>query len=291
MNILKAILIGIVQGISDFLPVSRQGNIAFLETVLGIDLNYGIYFSILTKLGLLVAVVLVFHEDILHMFCEFFGMAVTGFANFLVFIKRKHGDTGYTYFKVVNSSYKKLSIMLIIASVPAILLDLLGRELVAFASANALLIGIGFIISAVVLFIADRHPEGQVNVKRSYYSSAVLMGIAQGVWALPGVSRTGMTRTTGFMWGYNRKKAIKYSFLLLVPTLIGSVIIDICHINGEAFGSSELPFMFISVVFTVVSGYFAMKHMLKLIRNKRYIGFAIYSVVMGTVAIVFSIIK
>ena len=60
MNILKAILIGIVQGISDFLPVSRQGNIAFLETVLGIDLNYGIYFSILTKLGLLVAVVLVF---------------------------------------------------------------------------------------------------------------------------------------------------------------------------------------------------------------------------------------
>lgn len=107
MNILKSILLGLVQGLTEFLPVSSSGHLAIFGKILGTNLDSEIYFNVLLHLGTLIAIIIVFHEDIWHMIQEFFQMLLIIFANFIVFIKRRRGDTKYTYFKVVNSNYKK----------------------------------------------------------------------------------------------------------------------------------------------------------------------------------------
>ncbi len=291
MNILKALLMGLVQGITEFLPVSSSGHLAIFKKVLGINLDSGMYFDVMLHLGTLVAVIIVFREDIWGMIREFWGMLVTIFANFLVFIMRRKGNTRYTYFKVVNSSYRKLVLMVLISTVPTGILGMVGSELVERASETLWIVGICLILTAVLLFLADKHPDGTMRIKDASYSGAFIMGISQGVATMPGLSRSGTTIATGLMLGYNKKLAVKYSFIMSIPAILGAVVVKLGDLKNEAFGSANLPGYILGTVVAGVTGYFSIKYMLKLIRRKRYIGFAIYCAVLGVVAIVFSIVR
>ncbi len=290
MNILKAVLMGLIQGITEFLPVSSSGHLAIFKQILGIELDSGIYFDVMLHLGTLVAVIIVFREDIWGMIREFFYMLMTIFANFLVFLLKKKGDNRYKYFKVVSTSYRKLCLMVIISTIPTGILGMVGSDLVAKASETLWVVGICLLLTGGLLFLADRHPNGRLRVKDTTYSSAFILGIAQGVAVMPGLSRSGTTITTGLMLGYNKKLAVKYSFIMSIPAILGAVVVEIKDMKGEAFGSANLPAYLLGTIVAGVAGYFSIKYMLKLIRNKRYIGFAIYCVAVGAIAIGYSII-
>ena len=291
MNILKALLMGLVQGVTEFLPVSSSGHLAIFKKVLGINLDSGNYFDVMLHLGTLVAVIIVFREDILGMIREFWGMLVTIFANFLVFIMRRKGRKDYEYFKVVNSSYRKLVLMVLISTVPTGILGMVGSELVEKASETLWIVGICLLLTSLLLFLADRHTDGKMRIKDAPYSSAFLMGISQGIATMPGLSRSGTTIATGLMLGYNKKLAVKYSFIMSIPAILGAVVVKLGDLKNEAFGSANLPGYILGTIVAGVTGYFSIKYMLKLIKNKRYTGFAIYCAVLGAVAIVFSIVK
>lgn len=291
MNIIKALLMGLIQGVTEFLPVSSSGHLAIFKQVLGINLDSGMYFDVMLHLGTLVAVIIVFREDIWGMIREFWGMLVTIFANFLVFIVRRRGNTEYKYFKVINSSYRKLVLMVIISTIPTGILGMVGSDLIEKASGTLWVVGMCLILTAVLLLLADKHPDGTMRIKDAPYSSAFILGIAQGIATMPGLSRSGTTIATGLMLGYNKKLAVKYSFIMSISAILGAVVVKIGSFKNEAFGSANLPGYILGTIVAGVTGYFSIKYMLKLIKTKRYFGFAIYCAVLGIVAIVFSIVK
>ncbi len=290
VNILKALLMGLVQGITEFLPVSSSGHLAIFRQVFKLELDSGNYFDVLLHMGTLAAVIVVFREDIGGMLREFWGMIMTVFANFLIFIKRKKGDNRYTYFKVINSAYRKLVIMVLISTIPTGILGIVGNELVGMASGKLWIVGICLILTAGLLFLADRHSDGTVRIKNAPYSSAFIMGIAQGIATMPGLSRSGTTISTGLMLGYNKKLAVKYSFIMSIPAIIGAMVVKIGDLKNEAFGSSNLPGYILGTLAAFGVGLVSLKFMMKLIRSKRYIGFAVYCLVIGLVAIGYSLI-
>ena len=185
MNIIKALLMGLIQGVTEFLPVSSSGHLAIFKQVLGINLDSGMYFDVMLHLGTLVAVIIVFREDIWGMIREFWGMLVTIFANFLVFIVRRRGNTEYKYFKVINSSYRKLVLMVIISTIPTGILGMVGSDLIEKASGTLWVVGMCLILTAVLLLLADKHPAGTMRIKDAPYSSAFILGIAQGIATMP----------------------------------------------------------------------------------------------------------
>lgn len=291
MNILKSIFLGLVQGATEFLPVSSSGHLAIFKKLFGVNLDSGIYFDVMLHFGTLIALVIVFHEDIWHMIQEFFQMIAIIFANFLVFIKRKRGDTRYTYFKVVNSNYKKLVLMILISTIPTGIIGIVGNDLMDRAADALWLVGICLMGTGALLFMADRHSDNTMKIKDANYSDAFFVGIAQGVATLPGLSRSGTTISVGMRLGFNKNLAVKYSFLMSVPAVLGAVVVKLKNLKGEAFGSSNLPGYILGTIAACVSGYFALRYLLKLVKNRNYRGFTIYCLAMGVFAIILGIIK
>ena len=291
MNILKSILLGLVQGLTEFLPVSSSGHLAIFGKILGTNLDSEIYFNVLLHLGTLIAIIIVFHEDIWHMIQEFFQMLLIIFANFIVFIKRRRGDTKYTYFKVVNSNYKKLVLMIIISTIPTGLIGLLGRNFTELATNTLWFVGICLMITSGILMLADRKSDNTMKINKAKYSDAYFIGVAQGVATLPGISRSGATIATGMMLGFNKQLAIKYSFLMSIPAVLGAVIVELAGNKNVVFGSADLPGNVLGTITSAVSGYFAIKFMLRLIKNKSYKGFSIYCIIAGVAGIILSFIK
>lgn len=291
MNILKSILLGLVQGVTEFLPVSSSGHLAIFKKLFGVNLDSGIYFDVMLHFGTLIALIIVFHEDIWHMIQEFFQMLAIIFANFLVFIKRKRGDTRYTYFKVVNSNYKKLVLMILVSTIPTGIIGIVGNDLMDKAGDVLWLVGLCLMGTAALLYIADRYAENTMKIKDANYSDAFFVGIAQGVATLPGLSRSGSTISIGMRLGFNKNLAVKYSFLMSVPAILGAVFVKIRHLKGEAFGSANLPGYVLGTIAAGVSGYFALKYLLKLVRSKNYKGFVIYCTAMGIFAIILGFIR
>lgn len=220
-----------------------------------------------------------------------FQMLLIIFANFIVFIKRRRGDTKYTYFKVVNSNYKKLVLMIIISTIPTGLIGLLGRNFTELATNTLWFVGICLMITSGILMLADKKSDNTMKINKAKYSDAYFIGVAQGVATLPGISRSGATIATGMMLGFNKQLAIKYSFLMSIPAVLGAVIVELAGNRNVVFGSADLPGYVLGTITAAVSGYFAIKFMLRLIKNKSYKGFSIYCIIAGVAGIILSFIK
>lgn len=291
MTIFYAIIIGLVQGITEFLPVSSSGHLMILRHVFHMPVHQNQYFDILLHIGVLIPVIILFFEDISGMLREFVGILLTLFANFLVFLRKKQGDHSIGYFKVVNSSYRKLVLMVLISSIPTGILGYVGSAMVEEAGNSLLLSGIFMIITGGILLLADQHPDGMLRVKNATYASSFVLGIAQGVASFPGLSRTGLTVSTGLLLGYNKKLAVKYSFIMWIPALMGTIFYELQHTQGASFGSENLPAYLIGALVTGIAGYFALKYILMIIQNKRYILFSIYCFCLGAFAVGYSLLR
>lgn len=258
--------IGIGSGTYGIFTREQFRTSGYFGKILGANLDSEIYFNVLLHLGTLIAIIIVFHEDIWHMIQEFFQMLLIIFANFIVFIKRRRGDTKYTYFKVVNSNYKKLVLMIIISTIPTGLIGLLGRNFTELATNTLWFVGICLMITSGLLMLADKKSDNTMKINKAKYSDAYFIGVAQGVATLPGISRSGATIVTGMMLGFNKQLAIKYSFLMSIPAVLGAVIVELGGNRNVVFGSADLPGYVLGTITAAVSGYFAIKFMLRLIK-------------------------
>ena len=128
-----------------------------------------------------------------------------------------------------------------------------------------------------------------MRIKDATYSGAFILGIAQGIATMPGLSRSGTTIAAGILLGYNKKLAVKYSFIMSIPAVFGAIVFELKDIKSEVFGSANLPGYLLGTVAAGVVGFFCLKFMLKLVRSRKYIGFSIYCLVMGLLAIGYSI--
>ena len=291
MTVLKALFLGLIHGFTEFFPLSSSGHMAFFGSILKADSEKVMFLDILLHIATMIAVIVFFRKDILNMFRELGQIFMTVFANLLVFISRRRGDNRYTYFKVINSSYKKLIVMITISTMVTAVLGIFGQELVSMAGSYLWTVGICFIISSVILFLSDRHCDGTLRIKEAQYSGGILMGAAQGIAVLPGITRTGAAISMGIFLGYNNKLAVKYSFIMSIPAVLGSTVYRLIKYRGAGFDRGLIPGYVFAMAAAGLGGYFSLKYMLKVVRRKKYLGFSVYCLLAGIAVIVFSIIS
>lgn len=275
MNVLQALVLGLVQGLTEFLPVSSSGHLVIFSNILKITIEDGTTFSIFLHLATLISVIVVYFKDVCELVREFFGMI------FDLFRGRFS----------VKSPYRKMMIMLIIATIPTVIMGLIFKKFGLDTSLSTLLVvGIMLLFTSLLMFIIDRIPQGIKGAKNGTFVDAVLVGLVQAAALMPGLSRSGSTITAGRVRGFNKEFAIKFSFLMSIPAILGAVVLESIDLIGEGkFNIDWLPFL-AGFIAAAVSGILAIKFLITLLNKQKFYVFGIYCGIAGLTAIVFSFI-
>lgn len=254
----KSGVLGIVQGLTEFLPVSSSGHLTFLQ-ILGVNFGEGMtmFINILMHLGTLVAVVIVFWRDILALFKKPF----------------------------------KTLFMLIVATIPAGVVGLLfSDDIDAFFTGEKALLNLSvcFAATAALLLVCEIVAKKQKQPHDLGWGSSLAMGFTQAIALFPGISRSGSTIVAGTIAGTKREEVAKFSFLMSIPVILGSFAVEVLGIIREpesvaGFGTNGIVGMIVGILLAMVFGFLAIKLMLKIIRKANYVWFSVYLVALSVV--------
>lgn len=285
MSILQAILLGIVQGIAEFLPVSSSGHLAILQNVFHIETDGGLFFDVMLHLGTLVAVFVVYRKDILRMIVETIHMCGDMIYNLTSYIKNQRQYSALRYRRIVRNNYRKFVVLVLVSTIPTGIIGYVCKGLVEKASATLIVPGISLILTAILLVVAELAPEGKKIPKDISYGNGFLIGAAQGCATLPGLSRSGTTIAACLMSGYDKRFAVRYSFIMSIPAILGAAVLELKDIGSETMSAGLVINGLIGAVIAGCVGYVCIKTMLTVVRKKKFTGFAVYCFCMGIVAI------
>jgi len=287
MTLLQSILMGIIQGATEFLPVSSSGHLAIFKNIFGVETDTGILFDILLHLGTLVAIFVAYWKDIKKLIVE--GCMIIGdcFVNLSYFIKNKiNKDNALQYRKIVRTAYRKFVMLIIVSTLITMVIALPFDKFISHAGDTLIIPGICLCVTSVILYFADRIPVGKKSAAKATYRNAVFVGLAQAVATLPGISRSGSTITAGLACGYSRKFAVKYSFIMSIPAVLGAVILEIPDMFKTSFAGAEVVNYIVGMVVAGIVGYACIKVMLFTVKKKNFKGFSIYCLIAGIVSVV-----
>ena len=270
-----SIFLGVVQGVAEFLPISSSGHLAIFQNFFGIENveNSHMFFSVLLHLGTLFAVFVVYRKDIKEMIVEFFS--------FFKEIKDPASDG-------IKQTKKRRQLLLIVIATLPLILGLLVNDLVEQMMASSLAIGVALIITGCILYLADRHMKGTKTEKNASVWDALIVGIAQLFGIVPGISRSGITISAGLFCGFDREFAVRFSFLLSIPAILGANILSLVDSVRAGIDTSLMPVYLVGVVVAAVVGYFAIKLVQKIVDNKKFGGFAWYCWGVGALVVILS---
>ncbi len=277
MTLWMAILLGLVQGVAEFLPISSSGHLTLLQHFFGMEEVDNLY-NILLHFATLIAVCIAYRRDIGEMILEFFrGVAA-------LFSKRGAREAGRP------PEARRLVMMVIVGTLPLfVVLPIEG--LVEGLGNHPAVVALMLLVTGCILFLSDRLARGTKNVRTATVKDALLVGVAQGIATIPGLSRSGTTISAGMMLGFDRKFAVRYSFLLSLPAVLGATLLQVVQaIGDESIDLSLLPKYLVGMVVAGVVGYFAIQ-LVKMLADKGKFGkFAYYCWIVGAVALVASFV-
>lgn len=301
MSLLEAIFMGIIQGLTEFLPVSSSGHLAMFRILFGIETETGMLFDVLLHFGTLVAICAVFYKDVAKLIVEGLYILKNGFINLAIFfhngfiqlknqlsknkLPKEELDLG-AYHPVANSSYRKFTLLVIVSTIPTGIIGIIGKDVVEMASGLLIVPGICLVITAILLFVADGAKGGEKLPKDITYTNAFVIGIVQGIATLPGISRSGSTITACLLSGFNRSFAVKYSFIMSIPAILGAMLLELVEFSGVALSAGEFVYYIIGMIIAGVIGYICIKTMLVVVREKKFKIFAIYCLIIGLISII-----
>ena len=291
MTIVQAIILGVIQGLTEFLPVSSSGHLAIMKNILRVDLETGALYDVLLHVATLVAICIVMRKDIAKLILEFISIVRDVFTNFLIFIDRiTHKDDQY-YIKIMSSAYRRFVVLIIVSSIPTAIIGFLLNDIIETVENELLVPGICLIATAVIILISDFLADGTKKPKDATVYDAFAIGTAQGIATLPGLSRSGTTITACILCGFDRKFAVKYSFIMSMPAIFGALILKLSKISSETVTGGDIAVYIVGMVIAAVVGYFALIFTTKLVQKKSFKYFAFYCFGIGVVSILAYIIS
>ena len=277
MNFLSSIFLGLVQGVTEFLPISSSGHLSLFQHFFGMA-QEGIFFDVLLHLGTLIAIFVYYWKDILGLIKEFIRI-VTCLVN-----KEKRAAMGRL------SPRGRMILMIIVGTLPLFVILPIKDKVEALYD-NTIFVGFALIVTGCVLFFSDRMARGKKTAKNATMLDALLVGVGQAFAVVPGLSRSGTTISCGMMRGFSRKFAVRFSFLMSIPAVLGANIISIGDV--VAAGGVEpglLPGYIVGTIVAAVAGYFAIR-LVNVVADKNKFGnFAYYCWGIGAAAVVASLI-
>lgn len=277
MTYLKAILLGLVQGIAEFLPISSSGHLAIAQNLLGMSDAGTVpeFFDVLLHLGTLVAVFVAYWADIKDMVLEFF---------------RGAGDLIHHSTPNPVPPARRLILLIILGTLPLFVV-LPVKDAVQSLSNSMVFIGAALIVTGVLLFVSDRVKKGLKNERTATWLDVLIVGLGQAIATMPGISRSGMTITTGCFVGFERKFAVRFSFLLSIPAVLGANILSLADAAKAGINWAEVPVYLVGVVTAAVVGYLCIR-LLRFIADRGKFGaFAYYCWAVGVLTLVLNVIK
>ena len=277
MTYLTAFLLGLVQGVAEFLPISSSGHLAIAQNLLGLEDAGSVpeFFDVLLHLGTLLAVFAAYWTDICEMVVEFF---------------RGIGDLVHRSTPSPVPPARRLILLIIVGTLPLFAV-LPIRKHVQGLTDNMVFVGAALIVTGILLFLCDRVRKGRKTERSATWLDALLVGVGQAVATLPGVSRSGMTITAGCFVGYERRFAVRFSFLLSIPAVLGANILSIGDAVQTGINGAEVPMYLVGVVTAAVTGYLCIR-LLKYVADKgRFGAFAYYCWAVGILTLVLQAVK
>lgn len=285
MSILQSIWLGIVQGITEFLPVSSSGHLSILQNIFHVETDGGMLFDIMLHVGTLLAVFVVYHRDIWKMIVEALKMAADICFNLKTWFQNRIHKTALRYRRIVHNNYRKFVVLVLVSTVPTGIIGVLGKDLISNASETLLIPGLCLLITGVLLLMADTVREGNKLPRQITYLDGILIGAAQGLATLPGLSRSGTTIAVCLLCGIDRRFAVKYSFILSIPAILGAAVLEIKDVIAKPVEMNTIGIYAVGMVFAAVVGYICIKTMLVVVRKKKFKYFSWYCFAVGALAI------
>lgn len=273
-DILKAVLGGIIQGLTEFLPVSSSGHLAIFNNLFDFGFDDAMLFTLVVHLGTLIAVFIAHFNDIKALFIGFFTLLSKIFTGKFKYNKLTSGE--------------RFVILIFIATVPLVIGVLIDNQ-IEWLSEKTKIIGGFLILNAVILFLSDKIKTRNITEKNASPIQALFVGLWQLVGVPPGLSRSGMTITGGLLNGFSRTFAVKFSFIMSIPAILGASVFkfaDIAkspiEITGTMIASCIAGF-----IFAFVFGFLAIIFIRIIAKNKSFYIFSIYCLTVGLIAIIF----
>lgn len=291
MDFIWAMLIGIVHGITEFLPVSSSGHTGLIENMWVPAGTGEIFFEVLLHTATLVAVIAFFWRDVTKVAAEMILICMDVITNIRICIENKKTGADKRYQKISGNNYRKLTLMLLAAAIPMAILGALSRRLVQIAFGNLLAIGIGSMISAILLLVIDHIAKGEKIPKDMTCDSAIWMGICQGMAAFPGISRVGVSMAVGLLCGLNRKVAVKFTFLTAIPAICGALVLELAHLGELSMTGRQAAVCFCGALTAGITGLLLIRPMVRYLQKARFRGSAFYSFFLGIAAIVCEFVR
>lgn len=278
MTLFESVILGLVQGLAEFLPISSSGHLAALQYIFGIDGSNVLTFTVMLHFGTLVAIFVVYWKDIVDLVKELFATI-------------KDICTGQGV-QVNKNDTRKLGFMIITASVPTAIIGLLLNDFFESLYAKMTIIGVCLIITGCGLFFAERYGGGKRTIKDMNFRNAFFIGLCQSVAIMPGISRSGATMIGGLACKFDRAFAVRYAFLISIPSVLGAFLLEVPDaVKAVSDGTGmSLGVMLAGVAVAAVSGYAAIKVMIKAVTNKKLMYFSVYTWIAGAALIIYGIV-
>ena len=270
-----AIVLGVVQGVAEFLPISSSGHLSLLQYFFGMTEPDALY-NILLHFATLIAVCVVYWRDILDMIMEFFrGIAA------LISHDAPRGNP---------PEGRQLVLLIILATLPLFLI-LPIKDAVEGLYANTFFVGGALLVTGLLLYFCDRLRKGRKNERSASIVDVLIVGLGQAVATCPGISRSGMTISMGCFRGFERRFAVRFAFLLSIPAVLGANILQLKDVAETGVDLALLPAYLVGVAAAALSGYLSIR-LVRMVADKGKFGaFAYYCWIAGVVTVVLSLLK
>ena len=277
LTTLMAAFLGFVQGVAEFLPISSSGHLSLLQHFFGLE-EVDNLFNILLHFATLIAVCVVYWKDIVEMIVEFFrGIAA-------LFTRRGARETDRP------PEGRRLVLLVILATLPLVLVLPIDSKIEALGS-SPVFVSAALIVTGFILFFSDRMARGRKNARTATVADALLVGLAQAVATVPGLSRSGCTISAGLLRGFDRKFAVRFSFLMSLPAVLGATLLKVVKtVKNGGIDTSLLPKYLLGMVIAGVVGYFSIRLVQTLADKGKFGRFAYYCWIAGAVALVSALI-
>ncbi len=270
MSLLDAVLLGIIQGLTEFLPISSSGHLVLGQELLHIAHRSNIAFEVFVHFGTFLSVVFMFWKDIKLIFFSICELCKNPKQSKLLYQTNEHF---------------KIAIFIAISSIPAAIVGLMFEKEISIFFNDPKFVSVMLLITGLILFLTKfSNPKEGSSVS---FASAIIIGIAQAIAILPGISRSGITISSAIYLGVSRENAAKFSFLMALPVILGATILEANEVLQSSISNQELLVYFVGTVVAAITGYASIRIVLGLLKKKRFSWFSYYCFIVGILGILF----
>lgn len=271
MDLLQAILLGILQGVTEFLPVSSSGHLALARALVGREIMPGITFEIVVHFGSFCSIAFYYRQRLILILSDLFKSLT---------------PAGIKSGRLTTDANTRYSFIILLSMLPAMLVGFTLKDYIEEIFVNPVVVSAMLLVTGTLLFTTRlvKHPQGEVDAKRG-----LLMGVAQSFAILPGISRSGSTISVGLFSGIHREKVADFSFIMVLPVLAGAMLLEFLEILQNGIEYAAVVALAGGFIASFLSGYLSLKYLILLLKREKFFYFSFYCWAVGIAGIIYFI--